>query len=189
MPSTSFMGGTIRRREDPRLITGSATYVDDVKLPHMAHMAILRSPHAHARVVGIDIEAARRAPGVIDVVTGQTVAYLGGGQSEEESDPLEEFGSEESGGGERPPLATGIARFAGEGIAAVVAEDRYAAEDALELIEVEYETLSAMWTLKRLRKSRLTFRAPRKMKWAGLWARSVNTAGAMLMRHSAAPRS
>ena len=147
MPSTSFMGATIRRREDPRLITGSSTYVDDIQLPAMVYMGVVRSPHAHARIVSIDAEAALALPGVIAVVTGDDVKHLAAGASEEDEDPLEhrdeESGGEESGGGERPPLAIDVARYAGEGVAAVLAESHYIVEDALELIEVEYEPLPA----------------------------------------------
>ena len=68
--TTRIFGSGIRRREDPRLITGGSTYTDDVTLPGMVHAAILRSPHAHARITGIDTSAASSAPGVIAVYTG-----------------------------------------------------------------------------------------------------------------------
>src|SRR6185437_5821128 len=86
MPSTSFIGASIRRREDPRLITGSATYVDDITLPGMLFMALLRSPYAHARITAIDAAAARELPGVVLVVTGEDTRglYLGGGGGETE---------------------------------------------------------------------------------------------------------
>ena len=140
MLSTSFMGATIRRREDPRLITGEARYVDDIQLPRMVHMAVLRSPHAHARILSLDLERVKAHPGVLAVVGAADVAQLitsASGTDEELS------GGGEEGGGERPPLALEIVRYAGEGVAAVVALDRYIAEDALELIDVEYEALPA----------------------------------------------
>ena len=65
-----LVGTSIKRKEDPRLITGNGQYLDDIKLPGMAHVAILRSPHAHARIRHIDTSAARALPGVIDVITG-----------------------------------------------------------------------------------------------------------------------
>src|SRR5438876_9729989 len=68
------LGARIKRREDPRLITGTATYVDDIMLPGLLHVVIVRSPHAHAKVTAIDTEAARRAPGVAAVWTGEDVA-------------------------------------------------------------------------------------------------------------------
>jgi carbon-monoxide dehydrogenase large subunit len=142
--STSFMGATIRRREDPRLITGSSAYVDDIQLAGMAFMAVLRSPYAHARIVRVNVAAALAAPGVLAAIDGRVVADLKPKQDRAAEDPLEDReGGEESGGGERPSLALDIARFAGEGVAAVVATSRYLAEDALDLIEVEYETLDA----------------------------------------------
>jgi aerobic carbon-monoxide dehydrogenase large subunit len=142
MPGTSFMGATIRRREDPRLITGTATYVDDIQLPGMVYLAILRSPHAHARIRRLDLEAARADPRVLAAVDGRAVGALSGREVVEEEDPLEGRGGEESGGGERPVLAIDVVRFAGEGVAAVVVDGKYAAEDVLELIEVEYEPLT-----------------------------------------------
>ena len=72
--SAQVFGSGIRRREDPRLITGTATYTDDLVLPRMAHMAILRSPYAHARITGIDTTRARQAPGVVGVFTGADTA-------------------------------------------------------------------------------------------------------------------
>src|SRR5579871_4415859 len=76
MPSTSFMGATVRRREDPRLITGSSSYVDDMILPGLLYMAILRSPYAHARVRAIDVTAARILPGVAAAVSGHDLGGL-----------------------------------------------------------------------------------------------------------------
>lgn len=142
MASTSFMGATIRRREDPRLITGAASYVDDVQLPRMRYMAVLRSPHAHARITKLDLRTARERPGVLAALGGRDIADLVARPPDEKEDPLDQSGSEE-GGGERPPLALDIVRFAGEGVAALVAVDRYVAEDALETIDVEYDVLPA----------------------------------------------
>src|SRR5512141_171445 len=69
----TLFGSAIKRREDPRLITGAATYVDDVKLPGLTYAAILRSPYAHARITSIDVNAAKAAPGVIAVFTGADI--------------------------------------------------------------------------------------------------------------------
>src|SRR5919109_1642470 len=74
--TTSVIGARIKRVEDPRLVTGAAKYLDDIKLPGMAHVAILRSPYAHARIGGIRTDAAAAAPGVIAVFTGQDFANL-----------------------------------------------------------------------------------------------------------------
>ncbi|HVA89943.1 MAG TPA: xanthine dehydrogenase family protein molybdopterin-binding subunit, partial [Chloroflexota bacterium] len=147
MPSTSFIGASIRRREDPRLITGSSTYVDDITLPGMLFMAILRSPYPHARLTEIDAAAARALPGVALVVTGEDLGglRLGGGGGEAE-------GGEQSADSEaapsRPLLATGVARHAGEPVAAVVAATRELAEDALALIDVRYDPLPSVIDLE-----------------------------------------
>lgn len=136
MPTTSFMGGTVRRREDPRLITGSATYVDDIVLPGMVYMAMLRSPHPHAIIKNIDASAALALPGVLTVVTGEEVAQLvPPRQGEQEG---------ESGPPPRAPIAAGKALYVGDPVAAVVAIDRATAEDALEYITVDYEELQGV---------------------------------------------
>ena len=134
--TTRIFSSGIRRREDPRLITGRATYTDDVMLYGMAHAAILRSPHAHAMINSIDTSAAADMDGVIGVFTGADInaefnavpcAWL-----VPDSD-LKTVA--------HPAIAESVVRYQGDAVAVVVAEDRYAAEDALELIEVDYEPL------------------------------------------------
>ena len=137
--TTRIFGSGIRRREDPRLITGQATYTDDITLPGTVYAAILRSPHAHARITGIDTAAAAAAPGVVAVYTGADVSGVLNPipcawivpDSDVKQVPY-------------PAMASSVVRYAGEAVAVVVAEDRYQAEDALELIDVEYESLAAM---------------------------------------------
>ena len=137
--TTRLFGSGIRRREDPRLITGQASYTDDIKLPGMVHAAILRSPHAHARILSIDTSAAQAAPGVLAVYTGaDTDGVLNSipcawvvPDSDAKTVP-------------HMPLAKDIVRYMGDGVAVVVAESRYQAEDALELISVQYEALPAV---------------------------------------------
>lgn len=136
MPTTSYMGGTVRRREDPRLITGTATYVDDIVLPGMLHMAVLRSPFPHARLGAIDAEQARAMPGVVAVVTGEEVRHLVPPAESEAK------GEGESGPPPRMPLAVGETLYVGDPVAAVVATDRALAEDALEAIAVEFDELT-----------------------------------------------
>ena len=130
------VGSRIKRVEDRKLITGQGSYVDDIQLPRMAHAAFLRSPHAHAYIKGINTRKAVELPGVIAVRTGQDLndkippLRVGGGRA-----------------GVKPiyttPLADGKVRMVGDPVAVVVATDRYIAEDALDLIEVEYEPLPA----------------------------------------------
>ena len=132
-----YTGASIKRSEDPRILTGAGRYVDDIRLPWMVHAAFVRSPLAHARVISVDVSAARALPGVVAAFTGAEMeamtvpgpdaltALLGG------TGPTPEF----------TLLATDKVRFAGDPVAIVVAESRYLAEDGCELVEVEYDEL------------------------------------------------
>jgi len=122
--------GRLLRKEDPRFVRGMGLYVDDVQLPGMLHMAILRSPMAHARIVSIDTSAAEAHPKVLAVVTGETLEGLGLAWMPTLSNDVQAV------------LATDKVRFQGQEVAFVVAEDRYSARDAIELIDVEYEWLT-----------------------------------------------
>jgi aerobic carbon-monoxide dehydrogenase large subunit len=118
-----FVGDRHLRKEDPRLLTGRGRYVADIALPGLLHVALLRSPHAHARIRHIDASRARAHRGVVDVVT---FADLGGaGRALPMVPPHPALR-----GRNFAPLAGDRARFVGEPVAAVVAESRYAAEDA-----------------------------------------------------------
>ncbi len=134
--SAKVFGSGIRRREDPRLITGTATYTEDVVLPDMAYMALLRSPHAHARVRSIDTSRAKQAPGVLAVFTAaDTEAAL---------KPMPcawLLPNADLKVATYPQLAKGTVRYVGDCVAVVVAESRYQAQDALELIDVDYDPL------------------------------------------------
>ncbi|HHY65774.1 MAG TPA: xanthine dehydrogenase family protein molybdopterin-binding subunit, partial [Alicyclobacillus sp.] len=135
----SVFGTAIKRREDPRLITGNGRYTDDVQLPGMLYAAILRSPHAHARIRRLDVEKAKRAPGVVAVFTGQDVAGKVAPIPTAWLPPGSDIKTTA-----HPALAVEKVRYVGDGVAMVVAESRYAARDALELIEVDYEVLPAV---------------------------------------------
>ena len=128
-----WIGKSIKRVEDPRLLRGKGRYIDDIKLPKMAHAAILRSPHAHAQIVSIDTSEAESLPGVIRVVTGE--------DCEARMNPLPSFSAVPA---HQYPIAVGKVRHVGEAVAAVVAENRRIAEDAVDLIKVEYEVLPAV---------------------------------------------
>jgi carbon-monoxide dehydrogenase large subunit len=134
-----YMGQRIRRREDPRLITGSSTYVDDLKLPGALYMAVARSPHAHARLKRVNVEGARSLPGVVAAVTAADIAEAVTGPL-----PLEVDMSMFPGANipKRGPLATDKVRYVGDPVAALVATGRYLAKDALEQVEADYEPLS-----------------------------------------------
>jgi aerobic carbon-monoxide dehydrogenase large subunit len=137
MGIAAMVGTPIKRREDPRLITGQATYVDDVKLHGMLHMAILRSPYGHARIRSINTEAARKHPGVVAVYTAEDLKGKVGNVPV--AVPLPPHIT--NGMGAHGSLADGKVRFYGDPVAVVVAEDRYTARDARDLIEVDYEPL------------------------------------------------
>ncbi|MCO1654777.1 carbon-monoxide dehydrogenase large subunit [Pseudonocardia sp. S2-4] len=130
--STPMGYGSMRRKEDARFIRGQGRYLDDIALPGMLHGAILRSPFAHARIVSIDTSAAEAHPKVKAVITGETLAGLGLAWMPTLSHDVQAV------------LATDKVRFQGQEVAFVVAEDRYAARDALGLIEVDYEPLDAV---------------------------------------------
>ena len=123
----------MKRKEDRRLLTGLGKFVDDIKLPGMAYAAILRSPYAHARILGIDVSKAERLEGVVCTLVGEEVAKL--------TDPFLQISSPPANKLKDYCLAVGKVHFAGEPVAAVVAETRSTAEDALELIDAEYEAV------------------------------------------------
>ncbi len=128
-------GTSVRRKEDARLLTGRGRYVSDLVLPRMRHVAFVRSPVAHARLAGIDTTEALETEGVHAVFTGEHPAMRGVALRAQSALP----GYVET---DQPPLARGKVRFAGEAVAAVVADDRYLAEDGAEGVDVEYEPLA-----------------------------------------------
>jgi carbon-monoxide dehydrogenase large subunit len=144
--TTRTFGERIKRNEDPRLLTGKALFVDDVALPNMAHAAFLRSPHAHARILSIDCTQAKQMEGVIAIYTAQDLGdYWQPGPLLVPPPPVadSEFYART-----QVPLAKDKVRHVGEPIALIIAESRYIAEDAANLISVDYEPLPAvsnMW--------------------------------------------
>ena len=129
--------GRMLRKEDPRLIRGMGHYVDDIQLPGMLHMAILRAPMAHARITSIDVAVAQAHPKVRAVITGADMAEQNLAWMPTLSNDVQAV------------LATDKVRFQGQEVAFVVADDRYAARDALELIDVEYEPLDPVVNARR----------------------------------------
>src|SRR5207245_1146904 len=123
------VGHSVERKEDDRFIRGAGNYVDDVTLPGMLHMELLRSPYAHARIRSIDTSRAAALPGVVAVVTGELMAQHNLAWMPTLS------------GDTQAVLVTDKVRFQGQEVAAVIAEDPYVAEDALDLIDVTYEQL------------------------------------------------
>ncbi|KQW47430.1 carbon monoxide dehydrogenase [Nocardioides sp. Root1257] len=129
--------GRMLRKEDRRFVRGRGTYVDDLQLPGMLHLAVLRSPVAHARIVSVDTLAAEAHPKVKAVVTGAMLAERGLAWMPTLSGDVQAV------------LATDKVRFQGQEVAFVVAEDRYSARDALELIDVEYDVLEPVVDVRR----------------------------------------
>lgn len=148
MTSTSagrFVGQSVERREDPRLVTGTGRYVDDVVVPGMLHAAFVRSDVARARITRLDVEAARALPGVHAVLVGADLnpgtgnlqpTMFAGDTSPAPSAPVR-------------PLVDADVRFVGDPIAIVIAETRYLAEDACELVEVDYEPMAPVVDAER----------------------------------------
>src|SRR4030095_104869 len=134
--SMPYLGSRVKRKEDVRLLRGIGKYVGDIHRAGMVHAAILRSTHAHARIVKIDASAALKLPGVVGVLTAADMPGL-------KTIPMRTGvipGLERS---QQTPIASTKVRYVGDPIAVVIAENRYIAEDALELIDVEYESLGA----------------------------------------------
>jgi carbon-monoxide dehydrogenase large subunit len=141
--ASQWIGKPLRRLEDARLLSGQARFTDDVRPEGAAHVAFLRSPHAHARIARIDVAAARAAPGVLAVYTGAEVAADGLGEL-----PFTRMHKRQDGtpivAPARMPITAGEARFVGDAVAMVVAETRELARDAAELIEVDWAPLPAV---------------------------------------------
>jgi carbon-monoxide dehydrogenase large subunit len=151
MVMSKMVGARVRRKEDPRLITGSSTYVDDLKLPGMLHAVVVRSSYAHGIIRSIDTEAAMAAPGVVKVITGDDLPTLmtkfeTGAKGETSDDPGIADDPSNIEIIEPPviPLARDRVRFIGEPVAVVVAESVTQAVDASELIEVDIEPLDVV---------------------------------------------
>src|SRR5262245_25229153 len=138
--ASRIFGSAIKRREDPRLITGQGKFTDDFVLPGLLHLAVVRSPYAHARIRKIDPSVAKKRPGVLGVFTGQDMKDAGFGvipcawviPNSEAKTPT------------YPPIAIDVVRYVGNAVAIVVADDRYRAQDAAEAVRVDYEPLPAV---------------------------------------------
>jgi aerobic carbon-monoxide dehydrogenase large subunit len=138
-PAERYMGSSVPRKEDSALLTGRANWTDNIKLPGMLNMAVLRSPYAHAKIMHVDVSGALSQPGVVAAFTGEDLTEewavgipCGWPVTEDIKTP------------DHWPLARGEVNHAGEGVAVVVAVDRYRAQDALEHIEIDYEPLEVV---------------------------------------------
>src|SRR5262250_2359440 len=142
--ASKLLGAQVKRKEDPRLITGTSQYVADIAMTGLLHVAFVRSPHAHARIRGIDGSAAMRRPGVVAVVTGRdlkphcvplpiaTASAEGGGEAKTEV------------GRQHYPLSVDRVRHVGEAVAAVVGTSAEAAADGAAAVAVDWEPLPAV---------------------------------------------
>jgi len=145
MAVSQMVGAKIHRREDPRLITGHGRYTDDLTRAGVVHLAVVRSPHAHAKIKSIDPSAAKKAPGVIGVFTAQDFKGVIAGPATFAVAPV--FAPDKKTNPPRYPLAREEVCYQGEPVAVVVAEERYQAADAAQLVDVEYEPLPAVQDL------------------------------------------
>lgn len=146
MADEKYFGKRVKRNEDPRLLTGRALFTDDVELPNMGHVAFVRSPYAHARILSIDTSDARNMPGVIGVFTAEDLGdYWRQAPLLVAPPPIEDmvFNTRT-----QVPLAYDKVRYAGEPVVMVVAESRYLAEDAVDVVWVDYEPLEVVVDLE-----------------------------------------
>jgi 2-furoyl-CoA dehydrogenase large subunit len=142
-----WVGTSVKRKEDPRLLAGKGTYIADVKVPGMVHMAYLRSPHAHAKIQEIRLDKALKSPGVVGSLTGEELTRLSGPM------PCWEVTVGGWGRYQDYPMSVGKARFAGEPVVAIAALERYQAEDAVDFVEVDYEPLLPVIDLEKATES------------------------------------
>jgi carbon-monoxide dehydrogenase large subunit len=135
--ATRLIGAHVKRLEDPHLLTGQGRYLDDLRLPDLLHAAFVRSPHAHARVLGVDVSPARGAAGVVAALAGRDLA----GRVGPLAPRLEADGFVATAW---PALADSRVRFVGEPVAVVAAASPYAAADGSERVVASYEPLAAV---------------------------------------------
>ncbi len=149
-PPAPFIGTRMLRREDPALLTGEARFTDDLDLPGALHMAILRSPFAHARITSIDASAAKDLPGVVEVFTGADLADLWATPM-----PCAWPVTEDMKNPAHYPLASDTVHYVGDGVAVVLARSDSQARDALDVIEVDYDPLDVVIDLEEAHADRV----------------------------------
>src|SRR5215204_4738960 len=132
----NMVGASVRRHEDPKLVAGAGTFVDDIKLPGMLYVGIVRSPYAHARITGVNMDALNEHNGVQGRLTGQEVRAR-----QKAPLPISWRIPPDLKAPDHWAMATDVVRYVGEPVAAVAVEDRYQIEDALDLVQVDYEEL------------------------------------------------
>src|SRR5579862_1510565 len=162
-----WVGQRVPRKEEGRLLRGQGKFIDDIKLREMLWLAFVRSPYAHARILHVDTAAAEALPGVAAVLTGREVESL--------TSPFIEIGPDQCQKIADYPMAGAKARFQGEPVAAVVAETPRLAEDAAELVQVDYEPLPAVVDAEQAEKNEsiLHENAGTNVVWRGVDRKSV----------------
>jgi carbon-monoxide dehydrogenase large subunit len=170
-PATAEIGRDRRRKEDQRLITGRTRWTDNLSVPGMLHMAIVRSPHAHAKILGIDTSAANAATNIYDVFTGKDLEDSIGTMinawpiTEDQKTPP------------HPPMAVDRVTFAGEAVAVVVARSAAEARDAAELVDVDYEHLPAVLDIKEALEDQVLVHPDLGTNKSALWQFDSENAG------------
>ena len=135
----TYIGKPVARKEDAKLLTGQSQFIDDLTLPGMVWAAVVRSPYAHAKILSVDVSAAREAEGVVAAFSGADLA-----EDWAATLPCVWLVTEDTKQPTHHPLATDKVRYQGDGVAVVLAESRALAKDAAELVQVEYEELPAV---------------------------------------------
>src|SRR5262249_46242914 len=141
MAVSQYVGARVKRIEDPKLIRGEGAYLDDLRLAGMLHAVFVRSPHGHARVRKVDLRRARAHAGVAAAYTADDLREI--------QRPLPVIPVDGMRSADHLPLASGEVRYAGESVAVVLADDPYAARDAADLVDVEYDPLPAATDLDK----------------------------------------
>ena len=173
-PSTRVIGTPVLRKEDPRLLTGEARFTDDLVIPGALHLAVLRSPFAHARIRGIDASAAKAMPGVVAVYTGDDVADLWAAPM-----PCAWPVTPDMKNPPHFPLAKDKACYVGDGVAAVLAHSNAEARDALDAIDVDYEPLEAVIGLEDALSDRVVIHDDAGTNVSYVWELNIDEDGAV----------
>ncbi len=173
-PSTKVIGTPVLRKEDPRLLTGEARFTDDLVIPGALHLAVLRSPFAHARIRSIDATAAKALPGVVTVYTGDDVADLWAAPM-----PCAWAVTPDMKNPPHFPLAKGKVCYVGDGVAAVLAHSDAEARDALDAIEVDYEPLEAVIDLEDALSDRVVIHDDAGTNVSYVWELNIDEDGAV----------
>jgi carbon-monoxide dehydrogenase large subunit len=178
---TRVIGTTVLRKEDPRLLTGEARFTDDLVIPGALHLAVLRSPFAHARIRSIDASEAKDLPGVVAVYTGDDVADLWAAPM-----PCAWVVTPDMKNPPHFPLAKGKACYVGDGVAAVLAHSSAEARDALDAIEVDYEPLEAVIDLEDALSNRVVIHEDLGTNVSYVWELNIDEDGAVQKAFDAA---